>query len=77
LQCAGRAKHRSSPNLDYNARGQRIRCENQNGTVTTYQYNPKTFRLTQLLTVRGSNSKLQYLVYNATASLQSCIRNNQ
>src|SRR6185369_2630555 len=51
-------------NLDYNARGQRIRCENQNGTVTTYQYDPKTFRLTELLTLRGSSTKLQHLVYS-------------
>src|SRR6185369_16756359 len=50
--------------LDYNARGQRIRCENQNGTVTTYQYDPKTFRLTELLTLRGSSTKLQHLVYS-------------
>ena len=51
-------------NLDYNARGQRIRCQNQNGTVTTYQYDPKTFRLKELLTMRGTSIKLQHLVYS-------------
>jgi len=38
--------------LNYNARGQRILCANANGTTTTYQYDPKTFRLTELLTLK-------------------------
>jgi hypothetical protein len=48
--------------LDYNARGQRTLCQYQNGTVTTYQYDAKTFRLVELLTVRGS-TKLQHVLY--------------
>ncbi|RYZ01717.1 MAG: toxin, partial [Myxococcales bacterium] len=34
--------------LDYNARGQRLLCAYANGATTTYQYDPKTFRLTEL-----------------------------
>jgi RHS repeat-associated protein len=49
-------------NLDYNARGQRISCQYGNGTTTTYTYDPKTFRLTELQTLRGA-TKLQWLLY--------------
>jgi RHS repeat-associated protein len=49
--------------LDYNARGQRVLCAYANGTTTTYQYDPKTFRLTELLTLRGG-AKLQHLLYS-------------
>lgn len=40
-------------NIDYNAKGQRTRIEYGNGAVTIYEYDPETFRLTRLLTVRG------------------------
>jgi RHS repeat-associated protein len=49
--------------LQYNARGQRTSCQYQNGTVTTYQYDPKTFRLTELLTL-GGGTELQHLLYS-------------
>ncbi|HKY40899.1 MAG TPA: RHS repeat-associated core domain-containing protein, partial [Polyangiaceae bacterium] len=49
-------------NLDYNARGQRVLCAYANGTATSYSYDPKTFRLTELQTLRGA-AKLQHLVY--------------
>ncbi len=39
-------------NIHYNARGQRLSIEQGNGVTTTYRYDPLTFRLVQLLTVR-------------------------
>jgi RHS repeat-associated protein len=48
--------------LNYNARGQRTSCKYGNGTTTTYTYDPKTFRLTELQTLRGT-TKLQWLLY--------------
>jgi RHS repeat-associated protein len=38
--------------LEYNARGQRLRCVQGNGTVTTYEYDARTFRLARLRLVR-------------------------
>jgi RHS repeat-associated protein len=38
--------------IDYNARSQRTRMESGNGTVTTYRYDPETFRLIRLKTER-------------------------
>jgi RHS repeat-associated protein len=49
-------------NLDYNARGQRTLCQYGNGTSTTYTYETTTFRLIEVLTLRGT-TKLQDLVY--------------
>jgi RHS repeat-associated protein len=39
--------------VDYNARGQRTRLVLGNGTVTTYGYDPQTFRLAKLVTQRA------------------------
>jgi RHS repeat-associated protein len=39
-------------NIDYNAKGQRVRVDQKNGASTRYVYDPLTFRLTQLLTQR-------------------------
>ena len=41
--------------FDYNARGQRLSCIHGNGTVTTYEYDPETFRLSRLRLVRGDS----------------------
>lgn len=57
---------------DYNAKGQRQYAEYGNGLVTRYFYDPKTFRLTNLLTERKGNNPdpvanttaLQNLKYN-------------
>ncbi len=38
--------------VEYNARNQRIRVTAGNGTVTSYTYDPQTFRLTELTTTR-------------------------
>ena len=38
--------------IGYNARGQRVRLALGNGTVTTWDYDPRTFRLTRLSTRR-------------------------
>ncbi|MEO7327883.1 MAG: SpvB/TcaC N-terminal domain-containing protein [Minicystis sp.] len=50
--------------IDYDAKGQREKIVYGNGTATTYSYDPLTFRLTQLRTVRGSDDAvLQNLSY--------------
>lgn len=41
-------------NLDYDAKGQRTLIEYGNGTRTQYEYDPETFRLMHLLTLRGT-----------------------
>jgi len=49
--------------LDYNAKGQRERIAYGNGAVTTYTYDPLTFRLTRLRTTRSGGDVLQDLGY--------------
>jgi hypothetical protein len=39
-------------NIDYDARGHRVRCDTGNGASTTYSYDAQTFRMTNLTTVR-------------------------
>ena len=39
-------------NIDYDAKGQRRQIDYGNGVSTTYEYDPLTFRLVHLLTVR-------------------------
>ncbi len=41
-------------NIDYNAKGQRTLIDYGNGARTTYEYDPLTFRLIQLLTQRDA-----------------------
>ncbi|HKO41663.1 MAG TPA: SpvB/TcaC N-terminal domain-containing protein [Pyrinomonadaceae bacterium] len=48
--------------LNYNAKGQRDRIEYGNGVSTTYEYDPLTFRLVHLQTVKGA-AALQDLIY--------------
>lgn len=56
-------------NIDYNARGQRVLVEHANGAVTSYEYDPKTFRLARLKTQRTSDSVwLQDLAYTYDAA---------
>ena len=43
-------------NIDHDAKGQRTRIDYGNGTSTTYEYDPLTYRLTRLLTKRDSSS---------------------
>lgn len=43
-------------NIDYNARGQREAIEFGNGVRTNYEYDPLTFRLTRLTTLRGDEA---------------------
>ena len=54
---AGFAEH-----IEYNSRGQRTLIRYGNGTSTAYCYDPLTFRLTQLVTLRGAR-RLQDLRY--------------
>jgi RHS repeat-associated protein len=41
-------------NIDYDAKGQRVRIDCKNGASTLYTYDPLTFRLTQLVTQRNA-----------------------
>jgi len=50
-------------NIDHDAKGQRRRIDYKNGTSTVYSYERLTFRLSQLLTLRGAEL-LQNLHYN-------------
>lgn len=43
-------------NIDYDAKGQRLRIDYKNGASTLYSYDPLTFRLTQLLTRRNATA---------------------
>ncbi|ADD41589.1 SpvB/TcaC N-terminal domain-containing protein [Stackebrandtia nassauensis] len=56
--------------VGYDAQGRRTRVDYGNGTVTTYEYHPLTFRLTRLHTVRGKESvqDLSY-VYDPSGNL--------
>lgn len=49
-------------NVDYDAKGQRTLIEFSNGVRTGYTYDPATFRLTRLQTLRGGE-RLQDLAY--------------
>jgi RHS repeat-associated protein len=49
-------------NIDYNAKGQRIRVDYGNGASTDYEYDQDTFRLSHLIT-RGAGTALQDLRY--------------
>ena len=49
-------------NIDYDAKGQRTLIDYGNGVSTSYAYDPLTFRLTNLKTLRGAES-LQDLRY--------------
>jgi RHS repeat-associated protein len=40
--------------IDYDAKGQRVRIDYRNGASTTYEYDIETFRLTRLYTARGA-----------------------
>jgi len=51
--------------LDYDAKGQRERTVYDNGAVTTYDYDPLTFRLRRLRTTRNG-AALQALTYTYT-----------
>ncbi len=41
-------------NIDYDAKGQRLRIDYKNGATTRYAYDPETFRLIHLYTRRGT-----------------------
>lgn len=49
--------------IDYDAKGQRTLIDYGNGARTTYSYDPLTFRLSTLTTVRFPNTPLQALHY--------------
>jgi hypothetical protein len=47
-------------NIDYNEKGQRTKIEYGNGAVTTYGYDPLTFRLTNITTTRPARGLTQW-----------------
>jgi len=47
-------------NIDYNEKGQRTKIEYGNGAVTTYGYDPLTFRLTSIATTRPARGLTQW-----------------
>lgn len=47
-------------NIDYNEKGQRTKIEYGNGAVTTYGYDPLTFRLTSIATTRSARGLTQW-----------------
>jgi RHS repeat-associated protein len=49
--------------VNYNERGQRTTILYGNNVQTTYTYDPKTFRLTQLVSQKQNNELLQNLIY--------------
>lgn len=50
--------------VDYNARGQRLRIDYGNGTSSAYEHDARTFRLRRLATTRAAdNATLQDLLY--------------
>src|SRR6266851_1942732 len=48
-------------NIDYDAKGQREQIEYGNGVRTAYTYDPLTYRLTNLTTIRTGNTGVEYL----------------
>lgn len=51
-------------NIDYDAKGQRTRIQYGNNVTTTYEYDPKTFRLIHLRSTRNTGTNpLQDLTY--------------
>jgi RHS repeat-associated protein len=58
--------------IDYNAKGQRVLIEYGNGVKTDYEYDEDTFRLVNLLTLRGED-RLQDLnyTYDPTGNIAS------
>jgi RHS repeat-associated protein len=58
-------------NIDYNAKGQRELIEYDNGMSTSYEYDPDTFRLTNLKTTRPSNlSNLTTQIFRSPGTVQ-------
>ena len=53
--------------IDYNARGQRLRVTRGNGATTSYAYDEESFRLTRFATARRSGDLLQDLRYEYDA----------
>jgi RHS repeat-associated protein len=58
-------------NIDYNAKGQREQIAYANGATTKYEYDPLTFRLTQLTTTRpAGRNGLASQIFTDTAVVQ-------
>ena len=50
-------------NINYNAKGQRTQIDYGNNIKTTYKYNPKNYRLTNIKTIKNNSNTLQDLNY--------------
>lgn len=59
-------------NIDYDAKGQRVLIEYSNGVKTSYKYDPLTFRLSHLTTVKGTGIACVDELTDAERSQRSC-----
>jgi len=59
-------------NIDYDAKGQRLRIGYSNGVLTFYEYDPQTFRLVHLLTRRDVATFLDDCPSNVDANWPGC-----
>ena len=59
-------------NIDYNAKGQRTLIAYANGAETTYEYDPLTFRLTQLKTTRAGPDATALALFPIRRSCRTC-----
>ncbi len=50
-------------NIQYNEKGQRLKIQYGNGVTTSHQYDPNTFRLTEIKTIGKDHHQLQDLSY--------------
>ncbi|XXX73286.1 SpvB/TcaC N-terminal domain-containing protein [Sorangium sp. So ce134] len=53
--------------MTYDAQGRRLSCRLQNGVVSAYTYDPKTFRLASITTRRANGDLVQRLLYTYDA----------
>jgi RHS repeat-associated protein len=59
-------------NIDYDAKGQRQRIDYANGVRTIYEYDPQTFRINHLLTVRNAAAFPDDGPSNPSSDWQGC-----
>jgi RHS repeat-associated protein len=57
-------------NINYNAKGQRTLVNYMNGAQTTYEYDPLTFRLTQLTTTRAGPDATAAVLFKTATVIQ-------
>ncbi len=58
-------------NIDYNEKAQRLSVEYGNGVVSSYTYEPETYRLSQVTTTRTSSSNGISILFSSPTSIQA------